>query len=134
MTMTMTTITKTEWMGVVHSLSPALSRPLSLVGSLSLTLSHCLTAVLRDDPVDCQKSCRVDKRPTMGSLSLSLTLSHSRTRAFSRCPALSPSRSLHNQDGIGGSCRLVLRERANGQWRLQEPVCSEHADTQGMAN
>jgi len=58
----------------------------------------------------------------MGSLSLSLTFSHSRTRAFSRCPALSPSRSLHNQDGIGGSCRLVLRERAIGQWRLQEPI------------
>ena len=74
------------------------------------------------------------KRPTMGFLSLPFSLlfplprSHSLAVTLSRPLALSPSlfrsRSscLHNQDCIDGSCRLVLCERANGQWRLQRPV------------
>jgi len=81
-------------LALARSLSLPLLRSLFLAPSLSLTLSRCLIAISRDAQVDCQKSCRVDKRPTMDSLSLSLTLSHSRTRALSRILTVPLSRSL----------------------------------------
>ena len=106
--------------------------------SLSLSLSRSLFASPQLDGRDCQQSCRVgmwcqvqttdDGFSLPFSLFFSLPRSHSLALTLSRPLALSPSlfrsRSscLHNQDCIDGSCRLVLCERANGQWRLQRPV------------
>ena len=81
-------------LALARSLSLPLSRSLSLAPSLSLPLSRCLIAISRDAPVDCQKSCRVDIRPTMGSRFLSLTFSHARTRALSHSLTVPLSRSL----------------------------------------
>ena len=45
----------------------------------------------------------------------------------------SRSLCLHNQDGIDGICRLVQRDQANRQWRLQQPVVSSaYVDKQNV--
>jgi len=128
-----------------HVSSPLLSLSLyhSLSCSVALSLSRSLALSL--SVVRCPQKDRLGSLTLSlfltSSLNLTLSLSHSLTLtlslslapSLSRPLALSLSRSrsscFHNQDGIDGSCRLVTRERANGQWRLQRHVCSAHAGT-----
>jgi len=109
-------------------LTPCLSnsRALSLSRSLALSLTRTL--------VRSCASCRVYKRLTMGSLSLSLShslslnLTLSLVLSLSRSLVLFRSRCLHNQDGTDGCCRLMLRERANRQWRAACNFCPHTSD------
>jgi len=105
--------------------------------SLALSLSRPLALSLTRSLAPSSPSCRVYKRLTMSSHSLSfshslsLNLTLSLVLLLSRSLVLSRSWCLHNQDGTDGCCRLMLRERANGQWRTACNYCPHTRPTMG---
>ena len=123
-------------------LSISLSRSVSLLLSCSLALAlrvkprrHRLSTVvfqfqfftLNLTVVSCPHVSGPNDRlwvlsPLSFALTLSLVLSLSRSLAFVLSLFRSRSSCLRNKDGIDGSCRLMLREQANWQWRLQRPM------------
>ena len=133
-------VCKTRW----HKLSEVLSCPQMTDNGFSLSRSLILTFLFfRSLALLLSRSLlsvvsRLQKTDDGFSTSLSFSLPVSQSDSVTRPLALwiplalsrslSYSRCLQTQDSIDGSWRLVLRERANRQWRLQRPVCSAHAD------